>query len=129
MKKIVSLVSLCLLLGLGCSYENEEEYFDEINLSTANPSDTTKGDGVTFQFNVNPIIQTNCTFSSCHRAGAPAFIGDYTKYSGIKDKVDNGSFKRRVIDQPRDMPRNRPPLQESQIDQLKAWINDGAPNN
>jgi len=128
MIKDILLVSLFSLFIIGCSYENEEEYFDE-TLPTANPSDTANGNAVTFKDVVKPLIQTNCVFSSCHGAGAPSFRGDFSIYAGLKAKVDNGAIKKRVIDQPRDMPRNRPPLQEFQIDQLKAWIDEGAPNN
>tara|TARA_B100000965_G_C19537152_1_gene733907 strand:- start:795 stop:1136 length:342 start_codon:yes stop_codon:yes gene_type:complete len=110
-----------------CSYDNEEELFAEVHNQQQN-QDSTQSQ-VSFRQSIQPLLQANCNFSNCHAAGAPPNQGVFTNYAGVKQKVDNGSFKRKVIDPPREMPKNRSPLPESDIDKLKAWLNAGAPNN
>ncbi|MFT6850569.1 MAG: hypothetical protein ACJATA_001384, partial [Sphingobacteriales bacterium] len=96
-------------------------------------------DTVTFGSSVGPIITMHCSAKSngsCH------FDGDFgngtfesnggLNYAAIKSKVDNGSFKGRVLDD-----KNMPPsysegkkiLSDEELCVLAAWIEAGAPNN
>ena len=82
---------------------------------------------VSFTNDIEPILENSCNLSGCHNAGS--FNGDYTTYSGVKEKVDNGSFKNRVLDL-KDMPAPPvDPLNEEQLEKISCWLEDGAPNN
>ena len=70
-------------------------------------------------------MDVNCNTSGCHAAGSP--YGDLTNYSGVKAKVDNSTFKERVIVQ-----KNMPPaysLSQTDLDKLNCWLEAGIPNN
>ncbi|MEQ8625312.1 MAG: hypothetical protein RJQ00_00225 [Vicingaceae bacterium] len=116
MKLILQLLFICLLTS--CYYDNEEELYPN-----APECDTTV---VTFSVDVQPIISASCAISGCHVAGGTG-SGNFQTYSGIKSKVDVGSFMNRVIVQ-----QNMPPngdLSSCELEQLKIWIDEGAPNN
>jgi len=76
--------------------------------------------------NIKPIINANCTSSSCHGAGSSN--GDYTTYAGLKAKADNGSLDERVL-QKKDMPKSAPALSLDDRKKIKCWLLNGAPNN
>jgi hypothetical protein len=80
----------------------------------------------TFSGKVNPIIQAKCAIPGCHVAGT-GVPGNFSSYSGVKQKVDNGSFENRTITL-KDMPPAGP-LPANEIDILKCWLSDGAKNN
>jgi hypothetical protein len=77
-----------------------------------------------FAANVNPIIQGNCTGSSCHGSGSSNGPGDlltYAKINGakaaIRSAVSGGS-----------MPKGSS-LSTTQKNTIICWIDAGAPNN
>ncbi len=82
---------------------------------------------VSFSRDINPIIQQNCAISGCHNNGFAN--GDFTLYSDLKVKVDNGSFHNSVIDfnAPKMPPAGK--LPDAQLNLLQCWLNQGAPNN
>ncbi len=83
-------------------------------------------DTVKFAAHILPIINNNCLY--CHGGLGPG-NGNFTNYSGIKQKVDNGSFKARVVDLlPTPMPQAGA-LPAQQIALIKCWLEKGAPNN
>lgn len=81
---------------------------------------------VKYNATIKPIIDTRCATAGCHDAGSPN--GDFTSYPGVKAKVDNNTFKSRVIDQG-DMPQGGPPLSVDTLNQIKCWLSKGAPND
>ena len=88
----------------------------------------------TYVFNgkISKIIKQNCSgiqhSSGCHSSGAGQ--GDFSSYSGIKAKIDNGTFVPRAL-QNKDMPPGYSPgpnsMSDCDIKVLQSWINDGAP--
>ena len=84
-------------------------------------------DSVTYTNDIKPIIDSKCV--SCHYAGGTG-NGDYqtSPYAGLKQKVDNGSFKNRAIIL-HDMPQGGPPLSQEEMDLINCWLDAGAPNN
>jgi len=115
--KILSVLLLTLFLS-SCYYDNEDELYPG-NI----PCDTAQ---VTYSIQVEPIISASCASASCHVLGGTG-SGNFQNYSGVKSKVDNGSFMNRVIVQ-----QNMPPngdLSACEIEQLKVWLSNGAPNN
>lgn len=82
---------------------------------------------VHYSRDVMPIIAGNCSVNGCHNAGS--LTGDFTTYAGLKAKVDNGSFRLRVLDLKIMPPVTQTPLTEKQLQQLTCWIEAGAPEN
>lgn len=84
---------------------------------------------MSYSVNIGPLIQNSgCSgSSSCHFIGSPQ--GDFTAYEGLKEKVDNGSLRKRVFE---GNPSFMPPagiLPDSSLKMLDCWIKSGAPNN
>ncbi|MCZ8284549.1 MAG: hypothetical protein O9353_03750 [Bacteroidia bacterium] len=85
-------------------------------------------DSVKFSSTIKPIIDANCATSGCHVPGGSG-PGDFTSFPDISLKVQNGSFKARVIDGvPGFMPATGR-LPQPEIDKITCWLNAGAPNN
>lgn len=121
MKITLLVVSSSLLLGFAsCS----KDIGKNIDLQ---PKLTNVCDSVKYSTTIEPIIVANCSTSGCHDAGSGN--GDYTTYAGVKQKVDNGTFKMRVVDgTPTFMPATGS-LPAEQIAKITCWLNTGAPNN
>ena len=80
---------------------------------------------VTYSGAIASIMNAHCNTSGCHASGSP--YGDLTNYVGVKAKVDNTTFRKRVIIQ-----KNMPPsylLPQGDLDKLNCWLKAGAPNN
>jgi len=101
---------------------------------------------VSFSEDIQPIFNGNCTSSGCHDSGTQESGVDLTSYdaalsstgtqygteiidpgnpgnSPIVDKIEaDPDFGVR-------MPKDRSALAQSEIDSIRAWIEDGAPNN
>lgn len=109
----------------GCTSTTLDEFNKPIG---GGPCDST----YVFNGKISRIIVQNCAgiqhSTGCHTGGVSQ--GDFTTYAGIKDKVDNGSFLARVIED-KDMPPGYSPgpdkLSDCDLKVLKNWINDGAP--
>lgn len=127
--KITTLFFLLVLLH-SCTYDK----YEVPEPATPPPADTTQTGtaltrcdslNVTYSATVKPITDNNCAISGCHAAGSGN--GDFTTYAGLKAKVDNGSFKKRVIED-KTMPPSGP-LPASDIEKLQCWLDAGAPEN
>ena len=114
----IVLLLITLFLGAilnGCYYDVEEELYPVVVVDSA-----------TYTTDIRPIINASCAISGCHIPGGTG-VGDFTSYEGVKLKVDQGSFRTRVLDQ-----RNMPPgfaLIGSDLQKIEIWLNDGALNN
>jgi len=78
-------------------------------------------DSVKYSADIQPLLNTYCT--GCH-SGSP----DFTNYAGTKAKVDDGTFKNRVITI-KDMPQTGGPISQANLDKIQCWLDKGAPNN
>lgn len=79
-----------------------------------------------YAVDIKPIIDSKCV--SCHFNGGSG-TGDFTVFSELKSKADNGSFKNRVFvlkDMP---PALSPVLSADELTKLNCWLEQGAPNN
>lgn len=109
-----------LFLGFslsGCYKDNEEYLYGDVTCDTT---------AVSFNDDIFPIIDMNCSVTGCHVAGGSA-PGTFENYNQIKAKVDDGKFENRVIVQ-QDMPPGAP-LSDCQILHITKWLNAGAPDN
>lgn len=84
---------------------------------------------VTFSQVISPIIQNFC--EGCHSAASPSGGILLTNYSEISTQALNG-YLFGTVNHETDyvpMPYNQPKLNQCQIDQLRIWIEEGAPDN
>lgn len=81
-------------------------------------------DTIKFSVHIQPIITNSCV--SCHFPGGSG-NGDFTSFTDIKAKADNGSLMNRVITL-HNMPQSGP-LSNEEITLVQCWLNNGAPNN
>jgi len=108
-----------ILLGLSsCYYDVEDELYIVKNCEL--PAE------VSFADDVNPIIQQSCAISGCHVSSNPDRVSLET-YDNIKSTIDDNSFQFRTFDNLSMPPAG--PLSGCNIDLLKKWIENGAPNN
>lgn len=118
---------LAALFGFGCTYNEAAEVAPETQL-------------VSYKEDIQPIMATHCY--SCHTAGSTdpdkagyAFLDDFEelKQYALKSSTSNANLTKlqariRFIEFP-GMPLKQPPLAESDIKKIEAWIKAGAPNN
>ncbi len=86
--------------------------------------------GVSYAAQVVPILTTHhCV--ACHRAGNPTAGIKLDTHADVLVQVNNGRLYGSIAHltgfEP--MPQNEPKLSDCEIDQVKAWIDDGALNN
>ncbi len=117
MKKKLLITSVILLFMASCTFEKREipqQGFKCDSLVRLNPV-------------IDSIIVKNCsTTPGCHIPGGTG-NGDFTTYSGLKAKVDNGSLLNRVVIL-KNMPVS-PPLSDADINRIHCWIIQGGLNN
>ena len=125
MKK--SLIILLLAILAGCYYDTEEELYPD----QGSDCDTTN---VTYSATVYPIISSTCT--GCHSGSAPqgnVLLEDYASISSAAaiPAGQYGSLYGAISHDPGNspMPKNGTQLSDCKIRQIKAWIDDGRPNN
>jgi len=113
MKRIFLIATLSTLLYSSCTFEKS----DALPVGCAST--------MFFQTDIKPIIDSKCV--SCHTTGASQ--GDFTIFSVLKTKVDNGTFKNRVFTLKDMAPSGNPQLTEEELGKIKCWMEQGAPDN
>jgi len=118
------IVSILLLLTsfYSCYYDKAEELYPNtaINCDTAT---------VTYAAVIKPIIDKNCATSGCH-SDAYANGYDLSYYAGLEAVANNGKLIESIEQTGASpMPQGAPKLDACTIEQIKKWVNDGAPNN
>lgn len=84
------------------------------------------GSDPSYTADVKSIIDQNCNSSGCHGAGSSN--GVFLTYQGLKPYLDNGSFKREVIET-RSMPQGAAKLSKAQLQKLQCWSENGYKEN
>lgn len=88
----------------------------------------------TYVDSIKTIIDLSCSYAGCHASGAG--IGDFTNYSGMLSRLDNGKIKERVIDMKEDAALGMPPnyatagpidLTVEQLELFQCWLDNGYP--
>lgn len=107
-------------LLFNCSYNNEDDLTEDIIIE----------DFVTYDDNIKPIIDNNCTF--CHSNppinGAPMAL---TTYNDVKEAVENRNLIGRIStnDLSSVMPFGGPRLPQNLIDLVIQWEEEGLLEN
>jgi hypothetical protein len=78
--------------------------------------------GVKFKETIWPILEKNCAISGCHLDQGNI---TFTKFENIQ--VRTADMIARI--QSGNMPKNRPKLNQNDIDAIICWVNDGALEN
>ncbi len=139
MKKI----ALILLFIAGCVYSFTGCVYDKKEVASVNTCDTTS---VSYSLTVAPVIATNCT--SCHSTNAASFGSGggiaLDTYASLKSCADSGWLLPSINWQlnllpasyntmtglPADnMPLGTPKLGTCDLNEVNAWVNQGAKNN
>jgi Planctomycete cytochrome C len=97
------------------------------NNSCVGGCDTTN---VTYSGTIQPILQSNCSGSSCHDANDPAGNINLTNHAGAAAVANNGHLAGAI--QHAYGYTAMPPnlwLSQCDIDKILIWVQDGAPNN
>ena len=103
-----------------CYYDVEEDLY---------PDETCVTEGVTYQFDIQPIIDNNCNVchNSVSRQGGIILEG----YDNLSQYAANGRLLGVIKHQSgfSPMPKDQGKLPDCTIAQIEAWINAGYPNN
>lgn len=118
---IIPLLLLFVLNLNSCYYDIESElYPDGIVCDTAD---------VSFSAQIYPIVSNNCL--GCHNQNSSSGNVILESYAEIKIQVENGLFECTVnhADGCSPMPQNNGQLHICDLEAIRAWISDGAPDN
>lgn len=120
MKKLYVLFPglLSLFFVYSCSYDNEEDFYDQRNCDI---------EIITFSETIDPILDQNC--KSCHYSGNGTGITLDT-YDDIQDVAESGKLLGAIKHLPGydPMPQGGK-LDDCSINQIETWISNGIPNN
>jgi mono/diheme cytochrome c family protein len=109
---------LLIFTNISCTYNKEEELYG-LACDTSN---------VRYSVEIKNILNASCL--GCHSGSASAGAGiKLDAYENIKFYVDQNVFLESMTRETNYMPKGAPRLSSCKIDQIKSWINKGAPNN
>lgn len=122
-RRFIYVVSCFCFIGYisSCSKASEDEL-----APAPSQCDTS---GMKYSTNILPIISSNCY--GCHGNGTATDGVDLDGYAKLKTYVDNG-YLIGVITHASGytpMPYGAAKLSDCDINKIKAWINNGSPNN
>src|SRR5688572_7128629 len=120
---LVCVIIFCFFVAIGCVYEKEDILYPPAPCDTSSPS---------YSLIVQPIISANCY--SCHDATNSAVNGggnQMDSHSKLKVFADNGDLVGVITHSPghSPMPKNSAKLNDCDINEIKAWVDAGSPNN
>ena len=99
--------------------------------NAACPTDSTNCDttGVQYSTFVRTVIQNNCL--GCHSGSNPSGSINLSSYSGVQQVAADGRLVGGLLGTPPNalMPQAGTPLDACTIAKIRAWVNQGAPNN
>lgn len=106
-----------------CYFDNKEELYQNL-IGSCDPLD------VGFQERVEPILNSNCSFSGCHDSNTSAAGLDLTIFSEISRTAKSGILVNRLNGiGGNQMPLSANPLSDCQIKTIETWVSEGALNN
>ena len=127
MKVFLSVLCVFVIscLTTGCYYDNEEYLYGACDTSN-----------VTYNGTIKPLLLNNCT--GCHNAASAGGGYNLTNYAddasgnkGVRSSALNGSLSGSVNHDGSfsQMPKGGSKLQQCKLDQIRIWVDAGAPNN
>jgi hypothetical protein len=117
--RIMALLLVSIFIIAGCTYDKEEL----LNPRNSNPNSCSTVPA-SFSADISPLIITKCRIAGCHDATASGghFFQTYADVFGAKEEIQAQVVVQKL------MPPTGP-LPQADIDKLKCWIENGAPNN
>lgn len=119
------LILVCIVALAGCYKDTEEELYPDWSNTGGPTCDTTD---VSFAATVKPIIEQNC-LSGCHASAGTGGGYDFNSYAGVNLAKDRLRGAIRQDPGFSAMPKGGPRLNNCQVSQITAWVNQGAQNN
>jgi hypothetical protein len=80
-----------------------------------------------FNPEIQTIIASKCAVSGCHVSGSP--FGNFSNYDGIKTEVNKGTFENNVFIYKIMPPSVKEQLTAEELQKIKCWFDNGAPND
>ena len=80
-----------------------------------------------YSADIKPVVAAKCALSGCHGAGST--VADFTQYTPLKKRADNGVLRKNVLELGIMPPTGHEPLTVQEKDKLKCWLDYGAPND
>lgn len=138
-----SIIKSCILsvvLFYGCQHQPElPSPSGNPNPGGGNAGNTQcDPDSVYFNRDILPLLRSNCAMSGCHDGSTRSDGVWLESYASVMnsdiieqgDAFDSDLYEVLVESDPGDrMPQGGPPLSQTQIDMVRKWIDQGAPNN
>lgn len=82
---------------------------------------------ITYNSGIDIIVNNDCAISGCHDAGSGS--GDFSTYTGLKEKADGGQLENRVLKEKTMPPSGYPPLTDEELQLIDCWLKSGAAEN
>jgi len=107
----------------GCYYDNGEELYQHVSPTVCDTSE------VSYTSFVVPLIDRLCI--NCHQGNTPSGAVNLDVYASVLIMVNNGRFIGAINHDEgfSPMPKGAGKIPACQIEQLNAWIEQGAKNN
>lgn len=97
-------------------------YFAIVFMVSCKKSDPVcDGSQPTYESVVKSIIDNSCL--TCHGSGSSR---NFTTYPGLKPFLDNGRFKKLVLEE-QTMPKGPATLSQNELNKIQCWVNNGYP--
>jgi hypothetical protein len=130
MRYLIVFISIGILFTASCAYEKASLPVSGVQCDSVIHYDSTATSP--HPHSIKSIVtslhcQPPAHGSGCHEAGSGN--GDYTTYTDLKAKADNGHLLNRVYTL-RNMPASPSlALSDADLQRIYCWIQQGAPNN
>ncbi|MEM9917585.1 MAG: hypothetical protein AAF990_05780 [Bacteroidota bacterium] len=123
--KRIFIFSVLLLFGAACEDDNGGGVTIDCDART-----------ITYDSDIKAIVDRTCAYSGCHD-GDPFSTAphNYTVYAGMLIPLENGRFRRRVLEQrsmpdPDSVPNGAPNrLTDEELAIIDCWLKAGHPEN
>jgi len=109
MKRIMLLMVVTATFTVSC----ESRTYTDISAPVANP---------TYEANVKPVIDANCSTSGCHNQGAT--FPSLTNYTEVKNAAQTGSLLCKINAQCGVMPQSGK-MDQGTVDMINKWAQQG----
>ena len=122
--KFIILTMLIAFIFTGCYYDKAELTYP------SNTSVTCDTSAVKYSVDILSIMSANC--NACHSGTATAGGGiKLDSYTGLKAYATNGQLLNSILQNGivAAMPQGGGKLSDCDINKVRAWINNGTPNN
>lgn len=117
-------IKVCFVLAFAFSLSYCSSDKDEV-LNPGGNNDPCTNVPAAFSANIAPILETKCALgAACHGEGSPNGVGPLLTYTHAK----SGAARIKAAVMSGAMPKNGS-LTQAQINSIRCWVDNGAPNN